>query len=71
MIVFGGLKGLETSIESDQNITIDNPRELFQHYVNVCPSQGSRTIRTEEAILIAMSSLNPRLLSANNAASTS
>ena len=47
MIVFGGLKGLETSIESDQNITIDNPRELFQHYVNVCPSQGSRTIRTE------------------------
>ncbi|CAG5131464.1 unnamed protein product [Candidula unifasciata] len=61
VVVFGGLKGLEASLEADSNIQSDDPSELFQHYVNICPGQGSRTIRTEEAILIAMSSLAPKL----------
>ncbi|RUS87206.1 hypothetical protein EGW08_005046 [Elysia chlorotica] len=61
IIVFGGLKGLEASVEADDATQTDDPSEIFQHYVNVCPKQGSRTIRTEEALLIAMSSLSPKI----------
>jgi hypothetical protein len=53
------------------------PPQLFDHYFNVCPQQGSRTIRTEvmaspplpprrsreqEAILITMALLHPAIL---------
>ncbi|XP_073496210.1 putative methyltransferase C9orf114 homolog [Phyllobates terribilis] len=61
LIVFGGLQGLEASVDSDQNLDIDEPGILFNHYLNTCPGQGSRTIRTEEAILISLSTLKPRL----------
>ena len=61
LIVFGGLKGLEASLESDQNLDVTTPDVLFHHYINVCPGQGSRTIRTEEAILITMSTLKPAI----------
>eukprot|EP00079_Xenopus_tropicalis_P027720 XP_012822079.1 PREDICTED: putative methyltransferase C9orf114 homolog isoform X2 [Xenopus tropicalis] len=64
MIVFGGLKGLEASVESDQNLDIAEPSILFNHYLNTCPDQGSRTIRTEEAILISLAALKPRLQAA-------
>ena len=47
LIVFGGVQGLEASLETDENLDIDDPSLLFQHYLNTCPSQGSRTIRTE------------------------
>ncbi|XP_069604236.1 putative methyltransferase C9orf114 homolog isoform X1 [Ranitomeya imitator] len=61
LIVFGGLQGLEASVDSDQNLDIDEPGILFNHYLNTCPGQGSRTIRTEEAILISLTALKPRL----------
>ncbi|XP_043914057.1 putative methyltransferase C9orf114 homolog [Protopterus annectens] len=61
LIVFGGLHGLEASVECDQNLHITNPGILFDLYLNTCPSQGSRTIRTEEAILISMSALRPKI----------
>lgn len=61
LIVFGGLQGLESAIENDDKVNVDDPSELFQEYVNVVPGQGSRTIRTEEAILIAMASLEGKL----------
>ncbi|KAG8408649.1 hypothetical protein J3458_019672 [Metarhizium acridum] len=32
-------------------------RELFDQWVNVLPGQGSRTIRTEEALFIALTAL--------------
>ncbi|GFR62570.1 chromosome 9 open reading frame 114 [Elysia marginata] len=69
IIVFGGLKGLEASVEADDEVQTDDPSEIFQHYVNVCPHQGSRTIRTEEALLIAMSALSPKIKSAQNSIS--
>jgi hypothetical protein len=47
LIVFGGVHGLETSLEADENLAVDDPSLLFQHYINTCPQQGSRTIRTE------------------------
>ena len=47
LIVFGGLKGLENSLEADERLTIQDPCLLFDHYLNTCPNQGSGTIRTE------------------------
>ena len=33
----------------------------MQFRVNVCPYQGSRTIRTEEAVMISLAKLSPHL----------
>ncbi|XP_023948792.1 putative methyltransferase C9orf114 [Bicyclus anynana] len=65
LIVFGGLQGIESALESDEQLQVNEASLLFNHYINVLPNQGSRTIRTEEAILIAMSSLRTKL-KANN-----
>ncbi|KAJ3703863.1 hypothetical protein LUZ61_007568 [Rhynchospora tenuis] len=54
LIVFGGLSGLEESIEEDKNLKGKGTTEVFMSYLNTCPHQGSRTIRTEEAILISL-----------------
>ena len=63
LIVFGSLQGLESALENDEALDdVDDPRLLFDHYLNTCPNQGSGTIRTEEAILITMSSLRPKIL---------
>jgi len=43
---------------------VADPSVLFDLYVNTCPSQGSRTIRTEEAILISLAALQPGLTQA-------
>lgn len=40
LIVFGGLFGLESAIENDDNLTVDDPSLLFDHYFNVVPEQG-------------------------------
>lgn len=47
LVVFGGLQGLEASVDADQNLDVTDPSVLFDLYLNTCPSQGSRTIRTE------------------------
>ncbi|PVD28812.1 hypothetical protein C0Q70_11407 [Pomacea canaliculata] len=50
LVVFGGLQGLEASLEADESLEEDDPSLLFQHYINSCPTQGSRTIRTEPSV---------------------
>lgn len=58
LIVFGGLRGIESCILGDPALAdISIAEELFDHYINTCPYQGSRTIRTEEAVLITLASL--------------
>jgi predicted SPOUT superfamily RNA methylase MTH1 len=62
LIVFGGPRGLEFAAMNDPELTEVNVgggriRELFDHWVNVLPNQGSRTIRTDEAMLIALTGL--------------
>ena len=48
LVVFGGLKGLEAAHDSDECISsVEETRDLFNYYVNTCPTQGSKTIRTE------------------------
>uniref|UniRef100_A0A3P8W8K6 28S rRNA (uridine-N(3))-methyltransferase n=2 Tax=Cynoglossus semilaevis TaxID=244447 RepID=A0A3P8W8K6_CYNSE len=64
LVVFGGLQGLEASLDVDQNLNVTDPRFLFDVYLNTCPGQGSRTIRTEEAILISMSGLRQKITAA-------
>ncbi len=56
-MVFGGLDGLETAMECDDAIDTANPRALFDFYLNAVPRQGTRTIRTEEAIPITLAVL--------------
>ncbi|CAI5504920.1 unnamed protein product [Closterium sp. Naga37s-1] len=49
LVVFGGVAGLEEACEGDEGLAADgrDPRQLCQLYLNTCPAQGSRTIRTE------------------------
>ncbi|XP_022000817.1 putative methyltransferase C9orf114 homolog [Helianthus annuus] len=54
LIAFGGLAGLEECVEVDKNLKGKKPRDIFNTYLNICPHQGSRTIRTEEAIFICL-----------------
>lgn len=61
LLVFGGLQGLESALENDDRLTVDDPALLFDEYVNIAPAQGSRTIRTEEAILIALAGLEEKM----------
>lgn len=64
LVVFGGLQGLEASLDADQNLEVTDPSVLFDLYLNTCPGQGSRTIRTEEAMLISMAGLRPKIITA-------
>lgn len=61
LICFGGVHGLEAALEADQNIEENNPSSLFDIYLNTCPNQGSRTIRTEEAIFITLAELRSKM----------
>lgn len=62
LVVFGGLKGLEHSASCDRDLKgCEKVSSIFDYYINTCPNQGSTTIRTEEAILITMSALRPKL----------
>lgn len=71
LIVFGGVQGLEHSAQCDDRLAAEGiggdgesaraVDDLFDFYVNTCPHQGSRTIRTEEAIPISLANLQPFL----------
>ncbi|XBH96072.1 hypothetical protein VPH35_086536 [Triticum aestivum] len=50
LIAFGGLAGLEESIEEDPNLNGKGANDVFASYFNTCPNQGSRTIRTEVCV---------------------
>ncbi|SPJ84193.1 uncharacterized protein FTOL_10710 [Fusarium torulosum] len=62
IIVFGGPRGLEFAAMNDEELSSmdiqgSKTKELFDHWINVLPNQGSRTIRTDEAVYIALTSL--------------
>ncbi len=64
LITFGGPLGLEECLKRDPGKTASDVVELFDMWVNTCPDQGSRTIRTEEALLISLAYFQPALQSA-------
>ncbi|KAK0534303.1 hypothetical protein OC835_002724 [Tilletia horrida] len=59
IIVLGGLSGLEDAVERDAGLQAgaDEAHALFDVWVNLVEAQGSRTIRTEEAVMIALARL--------------
>ncbi|KAK0347844.1 hypothetical protein LTR02_000658 [Friedmanniomyces endolithicus] len=60
LVVFGGVAGLEAAFAADadlQRAGVPEVKELFDTWVNLVPSQGSRTIRTEEAVWIGLTTL--------------
>ncbi|CAD6448320.1 e608cfdb-bec7-48ee-95ed-f1b412b2a679 [Sclerotinia trifoliorum] len=67
LVVFGGVAGLEVAVKNDeelQKLGVTEAKDVFDRWVNVCPGQGSRTIRTEEAAWIGLMGL--RKLVVNN-----
>lgn len=59
LVVFGGVAGIESAVGSDpelleRGLTPATVKELFDHWINILPGQGSRTIRTEEAVWIGL-----------------
>jgi predicted SPOUT superfamily RNA methylase MTH1 len=61
IIFFGGVDGLEQVFQDDEKLSGKEPSTFFNYYVNTCPKQGSRTIRTEEAIFISLAMLYTKL----------
>lgn len=61
LIVFGGVAGIEECVDADESLGLhgDDSRSLFNLWVNTCPFQGSRTVRTEEAVMISLARLRP------------
>jgi predicted SPOUT superfamily RNA methylase MTH1 len=60
LVVFGGVAGLEVAVKNDaelQKLGVVEAKDVFDRWVNVCPGQGSRTIRTEEAVWIGLMGL--------------
>lgn len=66
LIVFGGPLGLEDLFSKDTTVFTKDPQDSFDMYINTCSEQGSRTIRTEEAILISLTYLQPALSRRHN-----
>jgi len=67
LIVFGGVAGIEECVDADETLSVSgsDSRSLFDMWVNTCPYQGSRTIRTEEAIWVSLARLRPHLFPSN------
>lgn len=60
VLVFGGVSGLEAALSADrelQNAGVMEVKDLFDRWVNLVPGQGSRTIRTEEAVWVGLTGL--------------
>ena len=60
-LVFGALKGLEAVVAADPQLSKVAAEDVFDAWVNFVPGQGSRTIRTEEAVWIGLSNLWGRI----------
>jgi predicted SPOUT superfamily RNA methylase MTH1 len=64
LIVFGGQAGIEVAVANDpvlatRGLDKSMASELFDAWINLVPGQGSRTIRTEEAVIIGLAALKP------------
>lgn len=60
LMVFGGVAGLEVAVKADDELKrlgVETPEALFDYWVDLCPGQGSRTIRTEEAVWLGLMGL--------------
>lgn len=68
LIVFGGIAGLEAALAADQQLLaagVKTAGEVFDYWVNLVPGQGSRTIRTEEALWVGLTALRQLVVERN------
>ncbi|KAG0323990.1 hypothetical protein BGZ99_002298 [Dissophora globulifera] len=65
LIVFGGATGIESAVEADEDLKCDadEAKDMFDFWLNTCPAQGSRVVRTEEALMITVAALQSTFLS--------
>lgn len=66
LVVFGGVAGLEVAVRNDeelQKLGVVEAKNVFDYWINLLPGQGSRTIRTEEAIWIGLMALRKLIVS--------
>jgi predicted SPOUT superfamily RNA methylase MTH1 len=66
LIVVGGVAGLEIAVKNDkelQKLGVVEAKDVFDRWINICPAQGSRTIRTEEAVLMVLMGLRRLVVS--------
>ncbi|KAF2788619.1 DUF171-domain-containing protein [Melanomma pulvis-pyrius CBS 109.77] len=66
LVVFGGREGIEPAVASDPDLarhglTKETAHQVFDFWVNLVPGQGSRTIRTEEAVWVGLMGLRAYL----------
>jgi len=63
LLFFGGLEDIEPLVAADEDLVQFNADadSLFDLNANVCPSQGSRTIWTEQALLVDLSAMGPHI----------
>jgi predicted SPOUT superfamily RNA methylase MTH1 len=64
LLVFGGPAGLEDALARDPQRADQSPAQAFDAYLNTCPRPGTRSIRSEEALLISLAVLRPALAAA-------
>ena len=60
LVCFGGLAGLEWAVENDEGLRekgVGKAEDVFDYWVDLCPGQGSRTVRTEEAVWMGLMAL--------------
>lgn len=60
ILVFGGVTGLETALRADDELQaagVTRAEEVFDCWIDLVPGQGSRTIRTEEAVWVGLTGL--------------
>ena len=66
LLAFGGVAGLEAALKADaelsNNLKVTKVEDLFDFWVNLCPGQGSRTVRTEEAVWLGLMGLRDIVL---------
>ncbi|EGE78878.1 deoxyribose-phosphate aldolase [Blastomyces dermatitidis ATCC 18188] len=62
ILVFGGVAGLEAAVKADKELQEkglkpSEAEKMFDYWINMVPGQGSRTIRTEEAVWLGLMGL--------------
>lgn len=64
LIVFGGVQGIGACVDGDSlltHVSAENSSDLFDWWMDPCPSRGSRSLRPEESVLITLETLRSTL----------
>lgn len=57
LLVFGCFNGLEHCFKKDKKLKKSEAHEKFNLYLSTCPRGGTRSVQTEDALLITLTHL--------------